>query len=663
MKNIFLSGLTLSCLLFAFMPIVSAQGTEYQRGLRLFEQRQFEEAYEVFSQLLRQQPNNYPILDQTISSLVELKRYDEGIEIIQSFLRGNYNDLVLTTRLAELYHLDEQYEKAYETWDLALNANSGAIQAYRYIGESLRNRREHERLVEVYIKARKQFNNETLFFSELTNGYMALRQYDKAINTLISIINVAPGNSTFVLRQLINFDDPSLLDLAIIELDEASRNVSRNSDQFIAYREILVGVLMERKLFRRALTTARGYESVAKENTWPVYNLGNRLRSQQQFELAEEAYKFYIEQSRHTLRSRSMEDLALLYVMWSRYLTLNNLDYDQKASDFYQKADETLQELLKTYPTYHRRAEVLSLKSEIALDHLKNVQKAEEYLELIKRLPDTNAYQMLSDYVSGRINMFSGRHSLARVSLTSANRTARTGEFADKTRYFLALNDFYAGDFEFASIQMRALERITTSYYANDALQLRLWIQQGVNQEEPTDELKKFAKARYLFDTGKTGEAINTLKNLITIDFDAPLRGDAVIMLSENLRTVSPAEMYIVLDAVLASGFRGAHRERLLWERVRIANGIRSLETPDKSASDYTVLTDVISTLVTRGRLQSKYTTIISERGIDTSELKSMLTTDYIFEMYEDILFEFPQGFYAEEIRTKLQNLQNHMAL
>src|SRR5690606_5847661 len=96
-------------------------------------------------------------------------------------------------------------------------------------------------------------------------------------------------------------------------------------------------------------------------------------------------------------------------------------------------------------------------------------------------------------YLQGRIHIAKQEFPLARVSLTKANKLANIGELAEKTRYFLALTDFYAGDYEFAEIQLKALGRQNTSFYANDALELRLWLQEGNIGDSTFAELHAFA--------------------------------------------------------------------------------------------------------------------------------------------------------------------------
>ncbi len=629
-------------------------GGDYMDGLQLMRQAKYEEAYTIFNRLLRENPNNYPVFDQLITTLINLKRYDEAIRLAETRMRGNYADVVLATRLAELYHLNDEVEKAYMTWERTLGANSNALQAYRYVADNMTSRREHAKAIEVYLAARNNFSNNSLFFSEITSNYMALGVRDKAVETLIDVLKFSPGNGSFVLRQIITIDDSIVTELAIVELDERIRSTTVIGPEQTAYREILIGLLMEQRLFRRALSTARNYESNAPEGSWPVFSLATRLRSQQQFELADEALSYYINQAQHPLVSRSLEERATLYTTWSRHLTEYNLDYDDRVTLLNKAALESLDRLIVGFPNYPRRIEVLSLKAELLIDISGDVDQAESIINEIRRISFNNEHRIIADYLDGRVNMFRGFHSLARISFTRANREARTGEMAEKTRYYLALNDFYTGDFEFASLQMRTLERLSTSYYANDALKLRVWIREGSQAETPTEQLKIFARARFLFDTHQRDEALNVLEPIITTDHSIPLRADALLMVSEHLRTTQPAIVFHLLDMSLPQ-LSGALAERLHWEKNRLAEGI--FQQPEIAGNDIpakmTAITEWLSS-TDRLRQSNRFDGPITPPMLQAT---TSFDASRLYQMYEDMLFNFPNGFYANAVRERMSIL------
>ena len=647
-----LKFVVLTLIMSVIMPNItlSQNSDDYMTGVQLVRQSQFEEAYKIFSRLYDRNPNNFPVYDQLINTLINLKRYDEAILITSKKLNQNYTDIILATKLAELYHLNGNIDLAYQTWDRALNANINSIQAFRYIGENMIYRREHEKAIDIYLQARRNFNNPTLFFSEITNGYVALGRREDAVKTLVSALASSPGNGAYILRQIISFDDAQITELAILEINDRLNTRLIAGPENATLNEVLIGLLMEGNYYRRALSTAKRYESQADNGVWPVFTLANRLKSQQEFDLANEALTFYIVQSEHPLLARSLEDRALLYITWSKYLKDYNLDFGSNIEDLNTKALQDLDTLISEHPNYQRIIEVLSLKTELILDTIGDINLANSLVQEIKSNSFNQDHEIITEYLEGRIQMTQGSHSMARINFTRANRLARTGEMAEKTRYYLALNDFYAGDFEFSSIQMRALERLNTSYYANDALKLRVWMREGIQQDIPTEELKQFSKARYLFETHKKSEAISLLFSLISSPDGTPLKGESVLMISEYLKSGYSELIFDLLTITLRS-YRGPLAERLTWEKVRLADGIYSNDIPLNSTENEFIseLDEWVSSQITTDKQELSENISISN-SLDLNELTSM---------YEDLLNEFPNGFYATSVRNRLTELNS----
>ncbi len=645
-----LKFLVLSLILTIFTPIIvlSQKSDDYTAGVQLIRQSQFEEAYKIFSRLYTQNPNNFPIYDQLINTLINLKQYDEAILITSKKLNQNYADIVLATKLAELYHLNDNIKLAYQTWNLALEANISSIQAFRYIGENMIYRREHEKAIEIYLLARRTFNNPTLFFSEITNGYVAMGRRDDAVKTIIEALGISLGNGAFILRQIIGFDDPKITELAILEINDRLNTRLIAGPEHAPLNEVLIGLLMEGNYYRRALSTAKKYESQAENEVWPVYTLANRLKSQQEFELANEALTYYIIQSEHPLLARSLEDRARLFITWRKYLKDHNLDFGSNIEDLNKKALQDLDTLITNHKNYQRFIEVLSLKTELILDTKVELDLANTLVQVIKSNSFNQDHEIITEYLEGRIQMIQGSHGMARINFTRANRLARTGEMAEKTRYYLALNDFYAGDFEFSSIQMRALERLNTSFYANDALKLRVWMREGVQQEIPTEELRQFSKAKYLFDTHKKSEALSLLFSLITGPDGTPLKSESVLMISDYLKSGNTELIFDLLTITLKS-YQGPLAERLNWEKVRLADGIYSNEISHNLAdNEFTrELANWISSQTTADNLEL----------YENSTMAISMDLNKLTTMYEEMLNNFPNGFYATSVRSRLAKL------
>ncbi|MDX1618177.1 MAG: hypothetical protein R3224_05290, partial [Balneolaceae bacterium] len=245
-------------------------------------------------------------------------------------------------------------------------------------------------------------------------------------------------------------------------------------------------------------------------------------------------------------------------------------------------------------------------------------------------------------YVEGRIKLYEGEYARARIAFTKSNRQERIGDLAEKTRYYLALTDFYAGDYEFAKIQLNALERQNTSYFANDAVQLRIWIQKGLNADTTGSMLEPFAEAVELFNQGKDDEAVKTIAPIVSGEVYHPMMDEALLTLSNNITPKITYFTYAALSDYLDRwGQVSALRERLMWEKARIADQI------------------VTGNVEVEGPSAEGSSTQPGEppEGSAGASVALPATPSDVVMLYENILLEYPEGFYATFARNRIQEL------
>ena len=157
--------------------------------------------------------------------------------------------------------------------------------------------------------------------------------------------------------------------------------------------------------------------------------------------------------------------------------------------------------------------------------------------------------------------------SEARLLLTRSNRSAKVGEMAEKTRYFLALSDFYSQDYEFSGIQLKSLGRQYTSYYANDALELRLWLQTITSMDSTDQRNVSFPRAMFEELKGNKSKAKDMLWKLPRSK--QPFSAYAFVALYS---TGAELEEYVAaLDAFLANQKNTPLKEQLMWLRAQSA--------------------------------------------------------------------------------------------
>jgi len=428
-------------------------------GTQLLRQGQNDRAAEIFAGLVEKNPGNFMYLEQYILALSNMKQYEKAIQTVTSYLNTSPNDLMTTTRLANLYHISGDVSKATEIWKQALLMEAGNPNVARIVSESMQERREFDKAAEVLQNARSQFQDASLFLFELANIYLISGKYSLAAREYNSILLQYPDRLQFIQRQYSRFNDMELVDAAIIESDESIRKLTVGDERISMMREFQIWLLLERGLYRRAIATARNMDVESGQQTMALFNVGQRLAGQNEYELSEQALKVYADNRDHPLSARSGEELASVYMRWARYLITSNLDSGEKVDSLYSKADTTLRRIRAEFPGYQRRSQVAMLQTELALDYLKDDELARTWLNDMNRFGEAEQYRTERQYLEGRILMFEGRFNDARILLTRANTEARIGDVAEKTRYFLALTDFYSKDYEFAGIQLKALER------------------------------------------------------------------------------------------------------------------------------------------------------------------------------------------------------------
>jgi tetratricopeptide (TPR) repeat protein len=620
--------------------VLHAQQAEIRYADQLFRQGEHEQAFQLYAELLRRNPDNLAVVDRKSAAYISLKQYDDAIRVLENYMKRNPDQINLGIRIGEAWHMAGEREKAIEAWHELTRLNARNAQAYRIVAEAMSNRREYDAASYMLMEARELMGNRQLFAFDIARNFTASGAYEKAMQEYSQLLISNSGFLVTIQRQIARFDDPYFRDVAIMEFEEISRNLAPDSEEWVAHRRMLIWLYMERNLYRRAVVTARNLEDRLTDLSYPLYEIARTLMNLNEFELAANAFERYTSNEMHPLFAESREQKALMFISRARYLIDNNLDFGTEAASMYEQAYALLSELEQVKTSYENRPNVLVLLTEISLDYLKDAERARKWHEQVAQLRGRVANQALADYLAGRIYMFEQDFVRARIALTRANRAARTGELAEKSRYFLSLNDFYAGDFEFSKLQMRSLRRQHTSYYANNALKLNSWLQEGMIQDSASVELKQFSEAMFHHNSGDDVKALEILRPFF-MPVDAPLKSHALILAGNLFRKHDPQTGYALMNRFIESGLPSSMKEQILWTRARLSDAIFHLSAeglpesglPKELVESYHIYT---------GQHQSP---------IQTPDIATVISH------YEDIILEFPQGFYGSEVRTRIRKL------
>ncbi|MFN1834326.1 tetratricopeptide repeat protein [Balneola sp. MJW-20] len=590
------------------LPALGQAGSEYQLAGFLMNQQKYEEALPLLKQIYEDEPGAYIIADRLAECHIQLKQYEEAVAIMNTFLNDPVNESNAQIRLGELYHLSGDTAKAFNTWSKNLDSHRNEIQVYLSTANSMSDRREFDKAIEVYLKGRSNFNNQQIFFGDLANAYMQAGKYDEAVSEWLDLLKAVPNQAGYIQRTLLRYNDPLIFDLTILEIGDYLNSTPVRNENYRTFYDFQIWLLLENKLYRRAYSTALEFENRTSEYTYSLFRLGQSLKQNKEYELAQQAFSYYADNDFRETRWRSLEEMAAVNMDWAKYLKDYNLDIKSDPDSLYREAASTLDTILEETQNYSRLNRVFRMRAEISLDHIFDLTKTEEIEKIMTELSGEDEPADLF-YLRGRIHIAKKEFPQARIALTKANKMENIGDLAQKTRYFLALSDFFAGDYEFAKIQLKSLGRQNTSYYANDALQLRLWIQKGLSSDSTGTILDTFSNAYYLTQTGQKDSAKVIYYSMLDSNEYAVIHDDIMILMPQyNI----DATAYYLSDNAMEDLFtgQGSGLENLMWNRAKIGY--------DKLGS---------------------------------------FEIDRVIGYFEDLILRYPEGIYAPLAREILQEL------
>jgi hypothetical protein len=640
--------LTVSALLLPPADL-SAQSGDFQIANRLMQQQQYAEAMPILRELHQNNPGAHVFFDRYVESLINLDMLDEAEQVARRQMERNHSLTLTTLRLAEILHIKGEREEAANLWNRALDQGSESMQTYYSVASSMMKRREYNKAIDVYKSARNLMGNSTLFLNELANAYMQAGRFEESVKEFYRLVIESPEQMGMVQQRFLRMRDQRLYEIAAFELEDMLFDLDMNHSAYPQLYQLLTWLLLETEEFRRAYNFARYYESETSHTIYSLMALGNQLLSAGQYSYAAEAFRYYVENSRGSNRYRAMEELAGTYSAWARYLGQHNLESDLRQRELFLQAYETAEKLLKDAPGYDRANRVYALLIDLSLDQFKDSEKATNWFEEMKGHP--SAEQAYTYYAEGRLALFGKNYVNARQALTRADRATDNANLSERARYYLSLTDFFAGDYEFAEIQLRSLERRHTSFYANDAIKLRMWIRNGQRADTTGSVLKAIGEGLYSIHTGNYKDALPLFEPILA-NANNPFADDLTVELAALLPPEYNSMILYLIERQISARSYSPLLERMMWDRAIIAEQMYESGTA-YNLSDLPYLFRFIdsgSTLTVNLSAEDRFF------GRDGQAFS--IDRDFVSDLYEEIIIKFPDGFYASFAREKLQSVE-----
>lgn len=571
----------------------------------------WERAVPLYESLLSQDPLNFVYFEALRRGYVQLKEYDKAIELIRHRLGIQPESPLLLSSLGGVYYQKGEEQKADSVWQSILRSQPANVGLYRMIAGEMMEYRLYDRAIDIFLQARRATGDANVFTGELANLFGAFQQYENAAREYVRLLTQQPS-------QLANIQSRMSLFLSRPEaLASAKKAIQENLDDkgnSIPLRQLYAWILMEGRDYSGALDQYRIIDRSSKARGIELFNFAQRALEEKELVTAVKAFREVLElpppkEIQPAARlglARATEELAEIIDSTTSAGSVERWP----VSEIRPSVESVLglfEAIIRDYPGTPIAAEAYFRIGVLRRDRLLDLDGALAAFTRIPAMVPDRPLALESSLAAAAVHVARNDLKGARERYVSMMGN-RDPIFRDRVLFHLAELDYFSALFDTSVAVLRRLSLQTSTDLANDALELRYFIEENLGTG--TMALTLFASSDLLMRQRRYPEALEGFREVIRRYPQALLVDDATMRIGE-------------LQLLLAKPFD-------------------AVETFRSVASD-----------MTSSILRDKALMRLGE--IYEQQLKNPALA---LEVYEELLKLFPASLHAEEARRRMRRLR-----
>lgn len=507
----FFTLILLQTLAFAQTP---QQINERMRQAQSFERMGFfEQALNLYRPLFEQDPRNAAYYHGVKRSLLQLRRYDELLALIDRRLTV-VGDLNARVDRGDVLFKKGDEAGALKYWNDLLQ-QTPLQDALAMIAAAMRENNAFDEALKVYLTGREKLRDPALFTLDLANLYEQRLEFENATVEYLHLLQSDQRQFPLVQRRL----------LEITNEYEVTENIVTTINKLLpshpapeSLHRLLAALFVQNKEYNRAFTEYQALERMAnpadKANAGnEIFNFAEEARRAEACEYAAQAYRLILnlEKSPYT------------------FPALMGMGQCLRAQGKHAEALEAFAQLLQRTGNNNRNPWSLRAWREQAEIYFSDLADMANAIEIYRRIYDAysdNAFREKSEIVFRLGDCYLAKGDLKNAAqwYEAAQRfAAKSALIQDKIAFSLARLEYFQGRFR-PSLQL--LETVTSrsrpreedenaeeaESMVNDALELTLLLE--ANSSDSAGALLSFARAEFLTAQQKRTAAIDSLQQL-----------------------------------------------------------------------------------------------------------------------------------------------------
>ena len=551
------------------LPVYSQQdaNNRFMLGTSFEQSGEYEKAKQIFEELYNGNPANYQYFDALNRVYLQLKDYDNSIRIIEERIKTSENDINLYGMLGKTFYIKGDENKAFNTWDQALQKVPANQNSYRVIANYAIELRTFDKAIEYLNKGKSVSDVPRLFSYDLASIYSLTMRFKDAAREYCEIISSNPKQYQLVESRILSYiKKPDALSQTI----EVVKEFEGSDKVVIDY--LLARLYMEDDKFDKAFDLYLKIDDKQNKQGSNLYSFANFAYSEKQFDLAAKTYNELIKRHPNspfvssaklgyakTLEESLNKKTSGSANSWKPFFKIKQVDNDKV-----EKVINAYSELINLYPRSEVACEALLRIGRILLYKQDDISSAGKYFDRIIR--EYPASKFISDtYLElANINILKNDFYGAENNLLKVIDNKGSGvDKINLARYNLAKVDFYKGDFPSAKRLLGEILSNLKDNIANDAIELSLLLNTTLND---SSNLVLYAKGELLVTQGDYKEASNIFSQIASSKRSFMLSNRASLKEAESELALDNYEKSIsILQAISEQNTQNLYADKALY--------------------------------------------------------------------------------------------------
>ncbi len=500
--------------------------SDQQLAAQYFQNKEYDKAVVLYEKLYNKKKSSI-FYTYYLFCLVELKDYKEAEKLVKKQIKEFPGRPKYKVDLGYVYTESGEINKSKKEFENALKNLTPKRQKVIELANAFLYRSQTDFAIATYHRG-NQIMADYIFYLELGNLYKQINNYTMMVEEYLNYVDYNYLNREVVQHRLqsVISDDP---DKVVSELLRRSllKRVQKEPDKYY-FSEMLLWLSIQEKDFELALTQAKSIDRRMNEEGSRVYELAGLCVSNQQYDIAIEAYNYILKKG----KVNYLYIDAKIGLLNARYLKITeSIDYSE--NDLIELENEYIS-TLEEYGENASTMRIMQYLGHLQAFYLDKTSEATDILYKAIEIPNAPPELIAECKIElADILLFTGDVWEAKLLYAQVEKAFKNDPVGHYAKFKNAKLSFYIGEFDWAKAQLDVLKAATSKLIANDALRFSVLISDNIDMDSSTVALEIYGRADLLLYRNQDELALQTLDSIFELSLWHPIFDEVLLKKAE----------------------------------------------------------------------------------------------------------------------------------